>query len=72
MFRRRQEAASLARRLSLESEIAKISKKPRKTLDEIKYTENNTNSCDAKISRVEFSKTESPKPSTPTGENDLS
>ena len=71
MFRRRQEAASLARRLSLEIEIAQISNKPRKTLNEIKYPENSTNSCDAEIGRVEFSKTKSPKQSIPTGENDL-
>ena len=71
MFRRRQEAASLARRLSLENEIAQISNKPRKTFNEIKYPENSTNSCDAEISRVEFYKTESPKPSIPKGENDL-
>ena len=69
MFRRRQEAASVARRLSLENKIAQLSNKPRKTLNEIKYPENSTNSCDAEISRVEFSKTESPKPSIPTGEN---
>ena len=71
LFRRRQEAASVARRLSLEIEIAQISNKPRKTFNEIKYPENSTNSCDAEISRVEFSKTESPKPSIPKGENDL-
>ena len=71
MFRRRQEAASVARRLSLEIEIAQISNKPKKTLNEIKYPETSTNSCDAEISRVEFSKTESPKPSIPKGENDL-
>ena len=71
LFRRRQEAASVARRLSLEIEIAQISNKPKKTLNEIKYPETNTNSCDAEISRVEFSKTESPKPSIPKGENDL-
>ena len=69
MFRRRQEAASIARRVSLENEIAQISNKPRKTVNEIKYPENSTNSCDAEISRVELSKTESPKPSIPTGEN---
>ena len=69
MFRRRQEVSSIARRVSLENEIAQISNKPRKTLNEIKYPENSTNSCDAEISRVEFSKTESPKPSIPTGEN---
>ena len=71
LFRRRQEAASVARRLSLEIEIAQISNKPKKTLNEIKYQETSTNSCDAEISRVEFSKTESPKPSIPKGENDL-
>ena len=71
LFRRRQEAASAARRLSLEIEIAQISNKPKKTLNEIKYPETSTNSCDAEISRVEISKTESPKPSIPKGENDL-